>query len=800
MLRSFLLITLRILWRNKVTSFVNIFSLSVGMTAFMFIMLYVLHETSYDKFHKNYHRIYRLEADEFGKLPPVIGNHVKDNVPEVENVAMLSNMGKGYFSYSRENDPENLKQVELDWAFADSTTFNVFTFSFLAGDPSTALKEPMATVLTESAARKLFGDIDPIGLTVEFDHNPYIVTGVIRDVTSSHIEIDALLSMVSVAKIFPEKDLNRTAPNSWLWSATYLLMTEGINEKIVEDKINKELKEFNDGKLVDTEFKHFHIRPLRDLYFNGEVQKLSYGLHGNLRTIQVLTAIGMFMLVLAGINYVNLTTARSTIRAKEIAVKRVTGSSANLLRVQLIGESVIISLVSLVVALTTMQLFLPWYNQLTSVNIQIAELNRPLVWVGLVSAGLLIGIIAGVYPAFYLTSIKPVRLIKGARVRDGEGSLFRSGLMTFQFALSIVMIVAIIVNYRQLHYLKTADLGFNKEQVVTLNTPADLPDEFVLREAFKKRLSQHAEIENISYSYGSLGGDIADMPSLEINGTRKSVKFLVVDEDYLKVMGISLTKGRDFSPDHPGDVIQPDVGNTAGTIINESMVNEFGIDNPIGKKLYKVEKKFAYEIVGVVNDFHVRSLRDKIEPVMLVRFVPGNLANIKIASANIPATLKVIESEWKSVWGAGHFNFEFLDETFDRQYSRDEQLATAIGYFTILAMIIASLGLFALSSFTVSRRIKEIGVRKTLGASVIAIYSMLSWDFLKWILVALAFAVPVAGYVMHLWLETFAYHIGLTIDVFVIAGLVTTGIALLTVTAQSLKAANANPIDSLRYE
>ena len=606
--------------------------------------------------------------------------------------------------------------------------------------------------------------------------------------------------MVSVAKIFPERNLNRTLPNSWLWSATYLLITEGINEKIVEDKINKELTEFTDGKLIDTEFKRFHIRPLRDLYFDGEVQKLSYGLHGNLRTIRVLIAIGMFMLVLAGINYVNLTTARSTIRAKEIAVKRVTGSSANVLRVQLIGESVIISLVSLVVALTTMQLFLPWYNQLTSINIQIAELNRPLGWVGLVSAGLLIGILAGVYPAFYLTSIQPVRLIKGARVRDGEGSLFRSGLMTFQFALSIIMIVAIIVNFRQLHYLKTADLGFNKEQVVTLNTPSDIPDEFVLRETFKKRLSQHAEIENISYSYGSLGGDIADMPTMEINGTHKSIKGLVVDEDYLKVMGISLTKGRDFSRDHPGDVVRPGAGNTGGIIINESMVNEFGLDNPIGKKLYYVENKSAFEIVGVVRDFHVRSLRDKIEPVMLHRFRPGNLANIKIASANIPATLKVIESEWRSVWGAVPFNYEFLDETFDRQYRRDEQLATVIGYFTILAMVIACLGLFALSSFTVSRRIKEIGVRKTLGASVSSIYSMLSWDFLKWILVALALAGPVAWYLMHLWLETFAYHIKLSIDVFVMAGLVSIGIALLTVTAQSLKAANANPIDSLRYE
>ena len=262
MLRSFFLITLRILWRNKVTSFVNIFSLSVGLTAFMFIMLYVHHETSYDKFHESYHRIYRLEADEFGKLPPVIGNHVKDNVPEVENFAMLSNTGKSYFSNSSGKDSEKRKLVELHTSYADSTTFDVFTFPMLQGDPATALKSPMSAVLTESGAKKLFGNVDPMGLIIDYENHSYIVTGIITDVKSSHIEVEVLLSMASIPKLYPSRNLNQTAPNSWLWSATYLLMAEGIDEKVVEDKINKELTEINDGKLIDTEFKRFHLRPL----------------------------------------------------------------------------------------------------------------------------------------------------------------------------------------------------------------------------------------------------------------------------------------------------------------------------------------------------------------------------------------------------------------------------------------------------------------------------------------------------------------------------------------------------------
>ncbi len=806
MYRSFLIITFRILWRNKVTSFVNIFSLSVGISAFIFIMLYVHHETSYDKFHSNYDRIYRLEADEYGKLPPVLGMTIKDKLPEVENAAFLADDFKIFISYTPEDNPENLKQIEVNRVYADSTTFDVFTFPFVQGDPHTALKQPMTVVLTESTVKKLFGDVNPMGKTIESEGHQCMVTGIMRDVKMSHIEIDVIVSLSSWAKIYPDRNINNTGPNSWAWSATYLLMNQKIDEKLVENKINEALTEINDGKLIDTEFKQFHIRPLRDLYFDGETQKLSYGLHGNLKAILVLVAIGIFLLVLAGINYVNLTTARSTIRSKEIAVKRVTGSSAGLLRAQLIGESVIISLVSLVVALTIVQLLLSKFNQLTSVNIQITELNRPLIWVGILGSGVLIGILAGIYPAFYLTAIQPVRLIKGGGVRGSEGSLFRSGLMTFQFALSIVMIIAIIVNFRQLNYLRTAELGFTKEEIILCLTPADIPNEFELRNTFKTKLLQHPEIKNVTYSYGNPGIDLPDSPTVEINGTRSSIKLLYGDLDYLDVMGISLSQGRGYSLSSPSDRVtwgawRPHA-RMGGILLNEAAVREFGMDNPIGQMIHSIDStRHRFEVIGIVKDFHFRTLHDKVEPLMLIwGSWPGLTANIKVAPSNIPATLKTIETEFRNVWGQAPFNYQFLDETFNRQYQRDEQLAKVIGYFTILAVIIASLGLFALSSFMVSRRTKEIGVRKTMGASVGTIYSMLSWDFLKWILLAVVIATPVAWYLMQIWLNTFAYHIELGADVFVLAALLAITIALLTVTGQSLKVARANPIDSLRYE
>jgi putative ABC transport system permease protein len=802
MFRSFLLITFRILWRNKVTSFVNIFSLSVGITAFIFIMLYVQYETSYDKFNVNYDRIYRLEGDGFGRLPPMVGAHVKDRLPEVENVARLAGNWKGNhsLSYLPENRPEDLKHIEASYFWADSTTFDVFTFPLIQGDPHTALKLPMTAVLTESTAKKLFGDSNPMMKTVEFSEHQFMVTGIIRDVEKSHIEIDVLFSLESISKIYPERDLNKTGPNSWLWSATYLLMTGTIDEKQVEDKINTALSEINNGSLFDTEFKHFHIRPMEDLYLDGVVQTLAYGLHGNLKMIHVLVAIGIFMLVLAGINYVNLTTARSAVRAKEIAVKRVSGSSANQLRYQLIVESIIVSLISLVVSVTIMQLSLSEFNQLTMVHIRVEELNRPEVWTGILASGVLIGILAGVYPAFYLTATQPVRLIKGEGIKGSSGALFRSGLMTFQFALSIVMIIAIIVNFRQLHYVRSADLGFTADQIITLWTPADFPDQFTLRATFKERLLQHSGIEKVTYSYGNPGDHVPDSPMLEINGTNKSVKVILIDEDYLDVMGITLAQGRGFSLDSPGDRWNP-ATRISGALINESMVSEFGMDSPVGKRIYyKGDNGYALEIIGVVNDFHLHSLHDKIEPLILMRVDHGAHASIKVASTDIPGTLKSIEAEWKKVFGLRPFVYQFLDETFDRQYKSDEQLATVIGYFTGLAVIIACLGLFALSSFMVSRRTKEIGIRKSMGASVGTIYSMLSWDFLRWILVAVLIASPVAWYLMRLWLETFAYHITLEADIFIIAALLAVAIALLTITAQALKAANVNPVESLRYE
>ena len=803
MLQSFLTITFRILWRNKVISFVNILGLGIAMASVAFIMLYVQHETVYDKFNENYSRIYRLEGDDFAILPPSVGSLVNDRLPEVTRVARLTAGWKAYVSCSTETNPERTKQVEVNHWWADSTTFQVFTFPFVHGDPVSALRQPMTVVLTEGTAKKLFGDANPMMKTIKFEGHEFMVTGIIRDVKNSHIEIDVLFSLSSIATIYPEYDLNLTAPSAWLWSATYLLMTDNIDKKHTEEKINQELKDIN-GTLFDTEFRRFHIRALSDLYFDGNATNYSYGLHGNLNMIRTLLIIGVFILFLAVINYTNLTTARAAIRTKEVAVKRITGSSVNQLRAQLILESIIVSAIAFVLAMTFIQFGLPAFNRLTMINVSLREINSPSIWMGLAGGSLAIGVLAGIYPAFYLTAVQPVRLIKGQWLGSSDGAVFRSALMTFQFTLSIVMIIAVIVNFRQVRYAQNADLGFDKKQIVTVVTPDHIEDEFLLRRIFRERLLQHAGIDGVTYSFGNPGSPVGDLPLYEINGMKGSAKAIYIDNDYARVMGITFSDGRSFSQETSYDSIGASTtGDGDAILVNESLVREFGLVHPVGQVIHPQKDGNASLIVGVVKDFHYRSFHEKIEPMILMRLnQPGNVASIKIASSDIPKTIRDIETEWKRMWGDAPipFAYEFLDDTFNQLYTKDVQLATIIGYFTGLAVVIACLGLFALSSFMVSRRTKEIGVRKTLGASLIRIYFMLSWDFLKWILLAMLIACPVGWFLMQRWLETFAYHVTIEMDIFVMAAMLSIAIALITVTWQSLKAARANPVKSLRYE
>jgi putative ABC transport system permease protein len=804
MLRSFFLITLRILWRNKVTSLINILSLSIGMAAFMLIMLYVHHEMQYDKFNENYERIFRIEGDEYARLPPVIGTYVYNNIPEVENVVRLALIGEPYLSYYPENDPEKIKRIRANSFWADSTTFDVFTLPFIQGNPGSALTDPFTIVLTRKIAEDLFGYGISTGRTLKIGNYDYKVTGIIENINFSHIEIDALISGETFGKIYPNRDLNESGQNSWAWYATYILISEKSDTQIIEEKVNKVLAEINDGKLFNVEFEHFNVRPLKEIYFEGSLNILDYGLHGNLNLIRILFGLAIFILLIAIINYVNLTTARASLRAKEIAVKKIAGSSNLTLRYQVIFESMIVTSIALLIAMTLVQALLPQFNRFVLNEVDFYELNRPDTWFFLVSGVLLIGLIAGIYPAFYLTRFKSGSLMKGTlKIRSGD-SLFRRGLMTFQFVVSILLIIAILINFRQLYFAKNIDHGFNTERIVLVNTPHNFPEEFSLRETFDERLMRHTDISTVSFTAGYPGGPAPTIP-IEYNEKKVTMGFYCIEPDYLELMQIEIDQGRNFSETMKADKMYPNdrTDNIFGTLINETAVKEMEIKDPIGKILiYKHSdgRERRLEIIGIVKDFHYRSIHHEIEPFFMIWTVPFLFANIKISTSNIPAVVKTIEKEFKEVYGSAPFDYQFLDEQYDQQYKSDERTVKIIGYFTILAILIACMGLFALSTFMVSRRTKEIGIHKSLGASIKIIYIMLSWDFLKWILLAAVIACPIGWFLMSRWLESFAYHIDLTLDIFIIATLIAISIALLTITWQAIKTARANPVEALRYE
>ena len=801
MLRSFLKITLRILWRNKVTSFINIFSLSIGITAFILIMLYVHHEMSYDKFNENYNRIYRLEASDYGRLPPIIGTYVKEQMPEIEKFTRLYSTSNNPIIYSPIDNPENQKQIEIKGIWADSSLFDLFSFSFIQGDPKIALVNPFTAVLTESTANKLFGDKNPIGETLVYRDVKFAVTGIIRDVHKSHFKIEALFSYGSFDRLFKDKELNKT--NASLWSAMYLLMADDTDSGLVEEKINHVLAEINNSSMIKIVFQKFHIRPLKDLYFNGSVANLQFGQQGNLKLVRIFMAVAALILMLACINYINLTSARALLRTREVAMKKIAGSSKVLLWCQFLSESILVTLIAFSLSFTLVQMSIPGFNQLAMVNISLIDFNTPFIWLLVIPGVLFLGIISGVYPAYYLTRIRSVSLIKGAKLSGSTGSLFRKALLTFQFSISILLVIGLVTNLKQLNYAKTKDLGFNKEQIITIWCPSLSDDKISLNETIKERLLQNSHISNLSFSGIIIGEIYFAGIVLEIDGSKRYVRGMAIDPDYLDLLEIEIVEGRGFSWERQGYRYPSE---KFGLIFNETAAKQFWNGSPVGKIYNYSNSRFdnlQFEVIGVAQDFHFNSLHHKIEPTLMYWDNSPNKMYVKISPFEIPTTIQYIKKQWEDIYGSytkTPFSYTFLDETFDQQYKSDEQVAKIIGYFTILAIIIACMGLFALSSFMVVRRTKEIGIRKAMGASVENIFLLLSKEFIKWVLIAVIIACPIAWFLMDKWLQGFAYRINLGVDIFLIAALISLVIALATVAWQSLKSALENPINALRYE
>lgn len=794
MFKDYIMITLRNLKKYKGYSFLNIAGLALGLTLFILIMLYVRNEFSYDKFNKNLHRIYRIENEERTQvsMAPAVGKEIAEKTPEAQKVVRFRFTLDHLVKYQPPDSLEIKESINIPrFGWVDPAVFDVFTLPFTAGNPKTALESPYSLVLTESISKRLFGNENPIGKIVKVNNrDDYKVTGIIKDPKNFHLDFNALASFVTLGKLIGPRALNSF--DSWNVH-TYVLLPHQHNAADVAQKLTNLFHE-RLNKIFQREFK-FGLFPLKDLYF----AKSGSGKHGNLQSVYIFIIIAIFILIVACINFINLSTARASIRAKEVGIKKVVGSNRSSLITQFLTESVLLTLFALLVAIFLVYHLLPAFNNLIRGDLSFDLFKNPDAIVLIIGGAILVGLFAGVYPAFYLSAFQPCSVLKGENTKGVKSAKFRRILIVFQYSTSIILIIATIIVFNQLSYVKNRNLGFNKENIINF----DIHRNLAIRrnkKGFKERLLRNPNILGVTFSQG-YPGHIYNYEGFKYKQERqRDAPVFTVDPDYFDVYGLKIIKGRSFSWDLKTDHLRT-------CIINETALKEFGLEKPVGEIINKdrIEgSSFStkdIEVIGVVKDFHIESLHDEISPLIFGWNEPWLWnTSVRISPKNIQETIKYMKKVWMEFSPEFPFEYSFLDETFNYQYKSEEKLGKIFGYFAMFGILIASLGLFGLASFTADQRTKEIGIRKVLGASVSSVFVLISKEFTKLILIANIISWPVAFYVMSRWLRSFAYRSSIDWWVFIFSSFLVLTIALITVSYQSIKSALTNPADILKYE
>jgi len=803
MIRNYLKITFRNLANHKFYTALNIIGLSIGIASCLLILLYVYNELSYDKFHTKAERIYRVGLN--GKIadqevfttstcPPMAFTLVQE-FPEVENATrMYTYWGQQIIRYGE------TAIVEEKVYFADSTFFDVFSYKLLEGDPATALTEPNTLVLPEDIAHKYFGDEPALGKTllVGTEKTPHKVTGILEKLPSNtHLHFNMLRSMITYENSRSEYWLNNNM-------FTYLLLHEGASPETLEAKfptlvekyVGPEVQQFL-GVSLETFAEQgnkygFFLQPLLDIHLyshlNDELEP-----NGDITYVYIFAAIAFFIILLACINFMNLATARSANRAKEVGIRKTLGSLRSSLMRQFLTESVVLSLISTALALMAALLLLSPFNNVAGKEISNELFTKPWFLLSLLALMLIVGVLAGSYPAFYLSSFQPVEVLKGKLKAGMKSSGIRNVLVVFQFFISITLIICTLLVYEQLEYTRTKNLGFDKENVVVIQGAWHLSESE--QNTFKQELISHAQVVNASISNNVPPG-VNNTTVYRKKGTEEDILISTyhVDHDNLPTMQMELVQGRNFSLDFPTD--------TAAVILNEAAVREFGFDNPLNETIlyFGDGRQQEFKVVGVIKDFNYETLRNKIRPLALFLTKQGGNISVRIAPGNIASTLSVLEDTWEKYAPGEPFQYRFLDESYDALFRAEQRLGKVFSIFTGLAIVVACLGLLGLAAFMAEQRTKEIGIRKVMGASVTSVMLLLSKDFTKLVIIAFVLAIPAAYFVMDKWLEGFAFRIAIGPGIFILAGLTALLIAWLTVSWQSIKAASANPVHSLRSE
>lgn len=802
MIRNYFLVAFRNIIKQKFFSLLNIIGLTIGIAATLFIILYVTDELSYDRFHTKIDQMYRVGLN--GKLagqevhvvstPPPLAAAMVSEVPGVEHAVRLWQWSDVVIRYEDKVFTEDLI------FHTDSNFFKVFSFELLEGDTGTALKEPNSMVITESIAKKFFGDGEKLGKIITFsnDNKAMKVTGVIEDPPhNSHFKYNYLIS-------FSSNEFGKS--DQWISNSlhTYFILNEAsnlesikttLNETLVPKYVGPALQQFMGISLEqfleqDGKYGYF-ITAVKDIHLysdvDGELEP-----PGDIAYIYIFTAIGLFILIIASINFMNLSTAKSSGRAREVGMRKTLGSLKSQLIGQFLIESTIYSFIAVFLAAFVVSVLLPQFNTLSGKELSFNQLLDPIMIFGAIGLMILIGILAGSYPAFYLTRFKVADVFKGSAAKGTKSGLIRGGLVVVQFSISILLIICTLLVYKQLQYTQNKNLGFDKEKIIVISNVNRLESN---RNAFKDALQNDANIVAASYSNSVIPGvnntTIFRKPESEEDHI---MGVYYADHEHFDVMGFELVAGRNFSKDFLSD--------STGMLVNEAIVEAMGWEDPIGERLISFNGPNPMEItvVGVLKNYNFESLRDNIRPILIRLGDFGNDMTVRYNHDDPKAAVKLLESKWKEVAPNEPFEFTFLDENFDEMYRAEQRLGVLFTIFTGLAIFIACLGLFGLAAFTAEQRTKEIGIRKAMGASSFTIVKLLSSEFVKFILIAFVISIYPAYYFISGWLENFAYRIEISWWIFGLSGFMALLVALLTVSFQSIKASRLDPATTLRYE
>ncbi len=809
MIRSYFKIAFRNLMKYRFISFINLFGLAIGLTCCMLILAFILNELSYDKYNTNANRIYRVTRSfnnqdgsislNLSTIAPAFGPYLTNDFPEIEKMTRLLKNGITSFRYK-----ENLFN-ENDVYFADDNLFDVFTLKVKEGNPKTALSDPFTVMLSEDMARRYFGTEDPMNKSIRaFNQFNLKVTGVYKDFPSnSHMHPDALISFATLndTAVYGAENLRTSWGNNSFFN--FLLLPENYqaNHMIARfpEFVDKHMNHKDYNGQNPSKFTKLGLQKLTDIHLRS---KMDYEAepNGDISRVYIFSLIALFILLIACINYMNLSTARSALRAREIGIRKVIGARKKELIFQFLSESVMLCWLATIIAFFLTTLTIPWLNKISGQQISYHDLLKWKIAIPLLLTPFILGIISGIYPALFMSSFQPVKTLKGLFKTGGNSISLRKVLVVAQFAISIVLIISTAIVFQQLHYIQNKSLGFEKEHQIILPYGNDIDKQY---DVFRNTLLHNTSFKEMGRSSRIPTGRLLDAQGAftlvgdSLRPVNTDIKMVNVDYDFIPVYNIKVVAGRNFSREFATD--------TAGFVLNESSINVLGWKNPKDA----VGKDFKYggqkgHIIGVIADFNFESMHQKIVPIVLTMNPPSqqyyNNITIRISGNNIAATLAYLEKTWKTLLPETPYQFSFLNENFDKLYESEQKQATLYIFFACIAIFIACLGLFGLSSFAITQRIKEIGVRKVLGANVGRIVTLLSKDFLKLVVIAAILAFPIAWISMNNWLKDFAFRVSIEWWVFIVAGLLASVIAVLTVSIHAVKAANANPVNSLRSE